>query len=96
MPRRWLLAFCGLPLLSGCLYHAKERTDEAVCDLAARPYDLLPSRAWEADHLMLPAEKGAGAPSAPGKTAGSPAPATDVQTAKFMQADEPKPLRGCS
>jgi cobalt-zinc-cadmium efflux system outer membrane protein len=40
-PRRWL-ALSGVLLLGGCLYHAQERADLAVCDLATRPFDLAP------------------------------------------------------
>jgi cobalt-zinc-cadmium efflux system outer membrane protein len=42
MARRLFPLLFGL-LVSGCLYHARERTDEAVCALAAKPYDLQPT-----------------------------------------------------
>ena len=76
MSRRRLLAFGGALLLSGCLYHAAERTDQAVCDLASHPYDLsLPTP-------VAPADKAAGQTKAK-------APPTDVQTASFMEGERP-------
>ena len=56
MSRRRLFAFGGVLLLSGCLYHAAEHTDQTVCDLAAHPYDL---------SLPTPAETAQPAPPAP-------------------------------
>ncbi len=89
MSRRRLFAFGSLLLLSGCLYHAAEHTDQSVCDLAAHPYDLsLPAPAETAQ----PAPPAPNAPGAPGKEgAAAPAAATDVRTAAFMQAEPPNP-----
>src|SRR6266851_3914508 len=47
MAFRWLACSVGLLLLSGCLYNVRERADEAVCSLAAMPYDLQPKTAEE-------------------------------------------------
>jgi hypothetical protein len=42
MSLRRLLGLCGVMLVSGCLYHAREQTDLALTELAARPYDPRP------------------------------------------------------
>ena len=79
MSRRRLLALGSVLLLSGCLYHATEQTDQAVCALTAHPFDPAPA---------------APAPSkSPGKDASAaPAAPTDVRTAALMEAaDEPQP-----
>src|SRR5260370_15177858 len=87
-PRR-VLALCGVLLLGGCLYHARERTDEAVCALAAQPFDLLPKQAAE----TKPAAP-ASSPAPPEKVANPPGPALDVQTTALMQpADQPPKVK---
>ena len=86
MFRRRLLALAGLLLLSGCLYGARERADEAVGALAAQPFDLAPPAE------VKPAAS-ASAP-APAKKAEAPAVGTmDVETTAYMQAtgDQPPP-----
>jgi cobalt-zinc-cadmium efflux system outer membrane protein len=70
-PRRSLL-LAGALLLSGCLYHAREHADQAVCDLAAKPFDLCPSAPPE------PAKPAAASAVAP--------LTTDVRTAAYMEA----------
>jgi cobalt-zinc-cadmium efflux system outer membrane protein len=79
--RRLLALFTSMLFLGGCLYHARERADEAVCALAAHPYDLLPS---------LPAEStspaATPAPTPAKKADGLVGPAVDVQTTAYMQA----------
>ena len=81
MSLRRLFALASVLLLSGCLYHATEHTDEAVCALTAHPIDLAPG----AD--------APGSPKPPDKTgAAVPVPATDVRTAALMAAaDEAQP-----
>jgi cobalt-zinc-cadmium efflux system outer membrane protein len=86
-PRR-LLAFSGLLLLGGCLYHARENTDLAVADLAAHPFDLGPRLPTEPTKRMPPASDGPVAP-APGKGA-LVHPPMDVETTALMQA-QPTP-----
>jgi cobalt-zinc-cadmium efflux system outer membrane protein len=82
-PRR-LLALCGILFLGGCIYHARERVDETVCNLAGHPYDRQP----EAPPSAVP-DKGARL-SQPGR-------GTDIQTTAFMQADQPaRPADGKS
>ncbi|HVS38607.1 MAG TPA: TolC family protein [Gemmataceae bacterium] len=80
MACRRLLAL-GALLLSGCLYHATEHTDEVVCALTAHPFDVAPTDALET------------APAKPPDKTGSVilAPSTDVQTAALMAADQPAP-----
>ena len=55
MSIRELLACCVIVSLSGCLYHARERTDGTVSNLVSHPYDVMPAGA------LVPA----GAPAAP-------------------------------
>jgi cobalt-zinc-cadmium efflux system outer membrane protein len=74
-----LLAVGGLLFLSGCLYQAGRPADETVCDLAGRPYDLLPTQI-EAKPLTSTSA------STPAKKADLPGgPATDVQTVAYME-----------
>jgi cobalt-zinc-cadmium efflux system outer membrane protein len=85
-----LLLLGGFLLFSGCLYHAREWTDDVVCDLAARTYDI---------HPEPPAETKPPTPEPPPKLAsarrGSTDPAAppegrpkDVLTAAYLQADK--------
>jgi cobalt-zinc-cadmium efflux system outer membrane protein len=76
-PRR-LLALCGLVILGGCLYHAQERADLAVCDLAARPYDLAPPAE------ATPAKASSGKDSAEARAIQQLA-GVDVQTTALLQ-----------
>jgi cobalt-zinc-cadmium efflux system outer membrane protein len=75
MSVRRLLVLSGL-LLSGCLYHAREMADQAVAELAARPFDLAPAATEESPKPMLPANQSQSSPPGP----------LDVQTTAFMQA----------
>jgi outer membrane protein, heavy metal efflux system len=80
MTTRWLLAFSGLLSLSGCLYHARERIDEATCMLAAQPFDLQPTAPVESKPSTEPT------PAAPEKKPeASRFPALDVQTTALTQ-----------
>ncbi|HXY36604.1 MAG TPA: TolC family protein [Planctomycetaceae bacterium] len=65
MSIRELLACCVIVSLSGCLYHARERTDGTVANLVSHPYDVMPAGA-------LPP---AAAPPAAAPAAESPVPA---------------------
>jgi cobalt-zinc-cadmium efflux system outer membrane protein len=87
MARR-VLALPVLLLVCGCLYHARERTDEAVCAMALSPYDLLSvetSNGKARGPAMLPAVIGKDDSS--GRKSARELPALDVQTTKFMQAE---------
>ena len=93
MSVRALLVCCGLIFVSGCLYHAKEHTDETVSELVGHPYDAAP-----------PETATAAPPRAPGASADKrsdnpAAPQSDVQTTAYMaeayaadqlSADKPK------
>jgi cobalt-zinc-cadmium efflux system outer membrane protein len=73
------------PLLaSGCLYGARERTDDAVAELAARPFDRTPD---ERPRIMPPAKDEAQnqASAASAKGGIVPVAATDIQTAGLLQ-----------
>ena len=48
MSIRELLACCVIVSLSGCLYHARERTDGTVSNLVSHPYDVMPAGALAA------------------------------------------------
>ena len=82
MSRR-LVALCGILLASGCLYNARQRTDEAVCALAARPYDQVPAQ---------PAESSPETPSAtppPIKNSQNlPVFEKDFQTTAYLQVQD--------
>src|SRR6516225_7808631 len=80
MARRAFLLLCELLFLTGCLYHAREKADETVCALAARPYDLLPIQPEEGKGtaIVTPAKK----------VEGTPTPAQDVQTTAYMQREK--------
>src|SRR5438105_11137007 len=81
MLSRQLLALSGFLFLSGCLYHARERADDLVCTLAARPFDLQPPTVET--KTTVP-----GSSPAPAKQAGTlPAAVLDVQTTAYMQAE---------
>src|SRR5260370_8397260 len=55
LTRRWLVALAGfMCVLSGCLYNARERADEAVCSLAMQPYDQQPTPPPEANPKTPP------------------------------------------
>jgi cobalt-zinc-cadmium efflux system outer membrane protein len=73
MSRSRLLALCGLLLLGGCLYHARQRADESVCALANQAFDLQPTPPTLA-------------PAPAKKTEAASSPTLDVQTTAFMQA----------
>lgn len=82
--RRWVAPW-GLLLLSGCLYHATERTDEAVRELAAHPFDLapvLPAEPAQAPHPSPPT------PLPQGERGQKAGPPLDIQTSAFLQADK--------
>jgi cobalt-zinc-cadmium efflux system outer membrane protein len=73
-----MLALGGMLLMSGCLYHARERVDEALGALAAHPFDLQPT---------VPSETKPGSETSPvglKKPDVLPAP-MDVKTAAYMQ-----------
>ena len=97
MSRRRLLALCGMLLLGGCLYHAREETDRALCDLSSHPYDLLPSLATEPAATTPPAGKPPSRdPSTPGEKSSAIPPSNpmvDIQTTAWMQG---KPTRQAS
>src|SRR5579862_9339760 len=76
MSIREFVACCAIVSLSGCLYHARERTDATVANLVAQPYDVMPATA-----LVPTAAPGASpettVPPAPqGTNPAAPAPAT--------------------
>ena len=77
------LALSGFLLLSGCLYNARQPADQALCDLAARPYDLLPTSAEnKAGTFASPARPASSAPAGPVPVVQE----VDVQTTAYMQA----------
>lgn len=80
MSMRPMLAVCASLLLGGCLYRAGEQVDDTVCTLATQPFDLSPAHPTDSkSSTQLPSKK----------TESLAAPALDVQTTAFMQADQP-------
>lgn len=84
MSMRSKVACVALLLLSGCVYHAREHANQAVCDLAAHPFDLPPpestggaSNGSSGSRILAPGVKSA-------KLA-PVGPAWDVQTTAFVQ-----------
>ncbi|HET6324499.1 MAG TPA: TolC family protein [Planctomycetaceae bacterium] len=95
MSIRELLACCVIVALSGCVYHARERTDGTVANLVSHPYDVMPPTALVP--ATAPAAPGAEAPTIPPTPTTAPtsaAPKTDsspggsaqidVQTSKYL------------
>lgn len=77
-----LMVLSGIVLLSGCLYHAREHTDQVVCNLAAVPYDLEPptSASAKADSAPKPAK-----PSGETPKPAESLPPTDLETSRLME-----------
>lgn len=78
MSIRALVACFGLVVVSGCLYHAKEHTDETVGQLVNHPYDQVP-----------PEQEPTTPPKAPEATGTKPyesrvSPPTDIETTAYM------------
>jgi cobalt-zinc-cadmium efflux system outer membrane protein len=83
-----LLPLAGLVLISGCLWPVRERANQAVCDLAAHPFDAAPlllpdplppeKDTKKAEHKPKPAD-------VPADMAAAAQP-TDVQTVALLQA----------
>jgi cobalt-zinc-cadmium efflux system outer membrane protein len=73
MSIRELLACCVVVSLSGCLYHARERTDGTVASLVSQPYDVMPSSALVP--AAAPATEPPAIPPAPQGTNPATAPA---------------------
>ncbi len=84
-----LLLLSGLLLLGGCLWPVREKTDQVVHNLAARPFDLAPEGAPES----VPQTQETAAPS-PKTAPDSQSPAPDIQTTAFLQAAPDKAAGG--
>src|SRR5262249_33266769 len=83
MKRLRNLLLAGPLLAAGCLYGAREHTDQTVAEIAAHPFD----RAPDAERVVPPA-RGEEHPEASAGKAAVPLVATDVQTTALLQ---PKP-----
>jgi cobalt-zinc-cadmium efflux system outer membrane protein len=92
MSMRRLLALSSMLLLGGCLFHARERTDQVTVDLAAQPYDAQPAEAPDSPKTMPKAEaKSSAGHSLFGAKLGALRELdrpTDVQTAAWMEGDQ--------
>jgi cobalt-zinc-cadmium efflux system outer membrane protein len=89
MSIRELLAGCVIVSLSGCLYHARERTDGTVANLVAHPYDVMPAGALAPVGAPAPGAEAPALPPAPqGTNPAGAGPAgsaqVDVQTSKLL------------
>jgi outer membrane protein, heavy metal efflux system len=78
-----ILLIPSFVLSTGCLYHAKEATDDTVRSLASRPYDMLPEQLR--DKAGSPASKEPTARDTSRQTVNPTVP-TDVQTVAYMEA----------
>jgi cobalt-zinc-cadmium efflux system outer membrane protein len=87
MSLRRLLALSGVLVLGGCLYQARERVDQAVCELAIHPYDRQPALPPEKKGGTTPIAAAAGKEARPSPLS----PPLDVQTTAFMQANDQPP-----
>jgi cobalt-zinc-cadmium efflux system outer membrane protein len=89
MTMRRLLMFAASLCLGGCLYHAQERADQTVCDLAIQPYDQAPSLP-PAKETMPPADKSSAKPlqedgAAKKEPSNLTVIPTDIQTMAYLQ-----------
>lgn len=86
------LPLMGLLLLSGCLYHVREQTDQVAVDLAAHAFDPAPTPTTPSDGAPLPTPRKAStsedAFDSTAKGAKKPLPDWDVQTTSYLQAKE--------
>jgi cobalt-zinc-cadmium efflux system outer membrane protein len=73
----------GPLLATGCLYHAREKTDQTVLELAAHPFDLQPPQAVAPASQAKSGGEAGGGPAEKGPVA--PAVCTDVQTTALLQ-----------
>jgi cobalt-zinc-cadmium efflux system outer membrane protein len=88
---RRLLLLPGVLLVGGCLWPVRQSTDQAVQDLSSRPFDLAPAVSAEP---LKETPKAGETPAAPARTSSAgPGPATDIQTAAYMQAAPKEPGR---
>ena len=86
MSLRERLALSGMLLISGCLYHARERTDQTVANMVNQPFDIAPEGAGQTPAVPPgPATKLDTKSSADQQVAHQPASALDVQTTAYMQ-----------
>jgi outer membrane protein, heavy metal efflux system len=83
MSLRRVFVLSGMILLSGCLYHARERTDKTVCDLASQPYDQEPPAKAQpkADAQPTPGKLPEGEVKRPPLI-----PPTDLETTRLMES----------
>ena len=94
-----VLLIPGFMLSTGCLYHAREATDDTVREMAARPFDQLPEQLREKPGLPAGKDQSSAIPGTQSRdTARQAANATvptDVQTVAYMeaaQAGQPPPV----
>lgn len=86
MSLRERLALSGMLLISGCLYHARERTDQSVANMVNQPFDIAPEGATQTPAVPPgPATKSDTKSPAEQQVAHQPASGFDVQTTAYMQ-----------
>src|SRR5579862_7041285 len=86
MSLRERLALSGMLLISGCLYHARERTDQTVANIVNQPFDVAPEGASQTPPVPPgPTTKSDTKSSAEQQVVHQPASGLDVQTAAYMQ-----------
>jgi outer membrane protein, heavy metal efflux system len=83
------VAIAATLLLSGCIYHARERVDQSLCALTFHPYDQQPPTP-----AANPSATPAAVPAAPAKptpndgACAPPLPPMDVQTVAWLQSGQ--------
>jgi cobalt-zinc-cadmium efflux system outer membrane protein len=91
MTARRLIPLIGAVLVSGCLYHVREQTDEAAMEMARHPFDVAPeatARPSSTDQTLPPPRKEQ--PAEKPKGLGAAMADVDVRTVVFLQRkDEP-------
>jgi cobalt-zinc-cadmium efflux system outer membrane protein len=97
------LGIAAILLLGGCVYHARERADPSVCELACHPYDPQPPGAAVSPPAAVPVAPALPGPPATNESGSTPgkrtvpfssnenrdSPRTDVRTVAFLAAGEP-------
>jgi cobalt-zinc-cadmium efflux system outer membrane protein len=90
---RKILPLLGALLLSGCLYSGYKKADQAVCDMAAQPFDMAPP-SYNTHVIQTSSnDQSSGAKSASAAPAAPLAVETDSRTAALLGQDE-LPRRG--
>jgi cobalt-zinc-cadmium efflux system outer membrane protein len=89
-----ILPLVGTLLLCGCLYSGYKKADQAVCDLAAQPFDIAPASYNSHVIQTSSSEKSSSDQSSTGPPGATLAGETDIRTAALLQGVEVQPGKG--